>query len=349
MFQNSQEEIVIPNEEPKIKSKISPTFKANLKLGDLLRRRRNELNLSLDQIERSTHIRKKYLKLIEAGDYANLANDIYTKGYIKNYADHLGFESKEILKLYSSERTEYNQTSGLPSEHQKSGLKPIDSQVFAITPRTILFSITSIFVLIMVIYVGWQLSQLSTPPVIRLANQDKTTTNSSFTIVSGEVDSGSDVYINDSPILSSPDGSFSERVMLVGGSNQIKVSAKNKFGKESSKTIIVEAKIAGLKDAASGIVRNSTFDGVEISIKAGPQAVLITAVADGREVFKGTMLPNSKQLFQAKDSIKLSTGNAGSTDLTISNALVANKNIGTLGGEGESKKDIIFNKDTNVK
>jgi len=340
---------VSPNERPKPKSRISPVKKTSLRLGDLFYKRRKELKLSLDSVERSTHIRKKYLKLIEEGDYGNLANDVYSRGYVKNYADHLGFDTKEILKLYGAERLEFDRASGLPSQNRKSGLKPIDSQVFAITPKTILFAISSVFVLIMVGYVGWQLSQLSAPPTIRLANQDRTNTNSSFVIVSGEVDSGSDVYINDSPILSSPDGSFSDRVMLVSGSNQIKVTAKNKFGKESSKTIIVDAKIAGIKEAVSAEVRNTPFDGVEISIKAGPEAVLITVVADGREAFKGTMLPDSKQLFQAKDSIKISTGNAGSTNVTITNSLVANKNIGTLGGEGESKKDIIFNKDTNVK
>jgi len=340
---------VSPNERPKPISKISSPKKTSLRLGDLFHKRRTELKLSLDQIERSTHIRKKYLKLIEAGDYGNLANDVYTRGYVKNYADHLGFDTKEILKLYSAERSEYDAASGLPKQNKKSVLKPIDSQVFAITPRTILFAITSVFVLAMVAYVGWQLSQLSAPPTIRLANQERTATNSSFVIVSGEVDSGSDVFINDSPILSSPDGSFSDRVMLVNGSNQIKVSAKNKFGKESAKTIIVDAKIAGIKEASNTDVRNTTFDGVEVSIKAGSQAVLITVVADSREAFKGTMLPNSKQLFQAKDSIKISTGNAGSTSVTITNSLVANKNIGTLGAEGESKKDIIFNKDTNVK
>jgi hypothetical protein len=149
-------------------------------------------------------------------------------------------------------------------------------------------------------------------------------------------------------ILSAPDGSFSDRVMLVNGSNQIKISARNKFGKESTKTIIVESTAEGIDKVTPTEVNKNKIDGVEISIEAGQQAIYINVKSDGLEVFKGTMLPGSKQLFKAKDSIKLSTGNAGNTSVTLTNSLVANKNIGTLGPEGEPKQDIIFNKDTNI-
>ena len=342
-------EIVSPNEKPKFVIKSDKPSKNSLKLSELLTRRRKELDLSLDDIERNTRIGKKYLKLLEAGEYSNLPNDVYTRGYVKNYADFLGFDTKEIIKLYSKERHEYDSGKGLKSKNNyKLGLKPIGSQSYTITPKTILFALTSVFVLIMVGYVSWQFSQLSAPPIIRLANQDKSSTSASFVILSGEVDSGSDVFINDSPILSAPDGSFSDRVMLVNGNNQIKISARNKFGKESSKTIIVESTSEGIDKVVSTDVSKNKIEGVEISIEAGKQAIYINVKTDGLEVFKGTMLPGSKQLFKGKESIKLSTGNAGSTSVIMTNSLVAAKNIGTLGPEGEPKQDIIFNKDTNI-
>lgn len=338
-----------PNEKPKYVVKSGTTKNNSLKLSDLFKRRRKELDISLDEIERNTHIRKKYLKLLEAGDYANLSNDVYTRGYVKNYADFLGFDTKEILKLYGKERHEYESSIGISHSKSKSkALKPIDAPTFTITPKKILVGLASIFVLIMVGYVSWQFSQLSAPPIIRLANQEKSSTDASFVIVSGEVDSGSDVFINDSPILTSPDGSFSDRVMLVNGNNQIKVSARNKFGKESTKTIDVESTVEGIDNVLSSEISKNKIDGVEVLVEAGSQAIYVNVKSDGREVFKGTMLPGSKQLFKAKDSIKISTGNAGNTSVTITNSLVANKNIGTLGPEGESKQDITFNKDTNI-
>jgi cytoskeletal protein RodZ len=340
---------VTPNESPKPKSKLQKSRSSNSSLGQILSGRRKELNLSLEDIERDTHIRVKYLRLIEAGDYKSLPDDVYSRGYVKNYADQLGFDTNQILKVYSTERLKDTQTLAKPSASKvKRGIKPIDSQTYVITPRTILAGLTSLFVLIMVGYVGLQLSQLSVPPVINLANQDKSSTNTSVIIVSGEVDSGSDVFINDSPILSSPDGSFSDRVMLVDGSNQIKISARNKFGKESSKTIIVDAKIEGSKLALPTDVRPASFDGVDLQVYITTQASFITVKVDGKDAFKGTMLPGAKQLFQAKESVRISTSNAASTNVVVTNSKVAGKDIGQIGSEAEPKQDILFAKDTNI-
>jgi hypothetical protein len=200
----------------------------------------------------------------------------------------------------------------------------------------------------MVGYVGWQLSQLSAPPVINLTNSEKSTVNGSFVIISGEVDGGSDVFINDSPILTTPDGSFSERVTLVEGSNQIKITAKNKFGKEATKTIIVESKVNSAPAVAAKL-KTEKFDGVEVLIAVDNQAAFITIEADGQSVFKGTMLPGSKQLFTAKDRIKVTTSNAGSTQIRFTNSIVVDYDLGVVGRQGEAKQDIIFTKDTELK
>lgn len=319
----------------------------DLRLGELLQKRRKELKLSLDEIERDTHIRSKYLKLIEAGDYSALPNDVYSRGYVKNYSEHLGFDTKEILRLYSQERYQHAESSDNTKLPART-LKPIDSPTYTITPRTILVALTSLFVLIMVGYVGWQLSQLSAPPVINLTNSEKSTVNGSFVIISGEVDGGSDVFINDSPILTTPDGSFSERVTLVEGSNQIKITAKNKFGKEATKTIIVESKVNSAPAVAAKL-KTEKFDGVEVLIAVDNQAAFITIEADGQSVFKGTMLPGSKQLFTAKDRIKVTTSNAGSTQIRFTNSIVVDYDLGVVGRQGEAKQDIIFTKDTELK
>ncbi len=305
--------------------------------------------MSLESVERATHIRTKYLELIEDGNYAELEDNVYSKGYVKNYADHLGFDTAAILRLYSQQRSQYEASHKITASKRRAALKPIDHQTFTLTPKTLLVIMATVFVLVIVGYVAWQFSKLSAPPIINLSNQQRSDVTTSYVIVSGEVDSGSDVFINDSPILTTPEGSFSDKVLLSNGINQIKVSARNKFGKESSKTIIVNANIGELKTLSPTDVSKNTLDGVEMQVSIADQATYIVVRSDNREVFKGTMLPGTKQLFQAKESIKLTTGNAGNTSLRISNKLVADKQIGPLGSEGETKQDIIFSKDTEVK
>lgn len=338
-----------PNEQPTHADKLIPKKSASLRLGGLLKRRREELRMSLESVERATHIRVKYLELIESGNYAELEDNIYSQGYVKNYAEHLGFDTKEILRLYNQERRSHDANYDLKgAKKNKSGLRPIDSQAYTLTPKTFLIGLASIFVIIMASYVGWQLSKLSAPPVINLTNQERSRLNNSYVIVSGEVDSGSDVFINDSPILSTADGSFSDKVLLVEGTNQIKISARNKFGKETAKTIIVEADLKDLKDYNSTEVSKNKVDGVELQVAINNQATYIVVRADNKEVFRGTMLKGTKQLFKAKDNIKLTTGNAGNTVLHFTNQVVADKTIDNLGAEGEPKQDIIIAKDTNL-
>lgn len=337
-----------PNKRQNITNKESGLARNGLKLGKLLERRREELQLSFDDIERDTHIRRKYLKLIEAGDYSGLSNDVYSRGYVKNYAEHLGFDTKEILRLYSQERHIYSQQTG-ESQGLPRALKPIDSATYTFSPRSILAILTSMFVVVMVGYVGWQLSQLSAPPIISLTNQEKSVVNTGYVIINGEVDDGSDVLINDSPILTTPDGSFSERVTLVEGSNQIKITAKNKFGKETIKIITVESNTATATQKSPIALRKELFEGVEVLVSISDQATYISVDTDGQNSFRGTMLPGSSQLFNAQQLIKLTTGNAGNTEVRYTNSVVSERNMGRLGQQNEVRQDIVFSKDMEVR
>lgn len=316
-----------------------------VKLGELLRKRRRELEISLDDAEKATKIRKTYLQLIEKDQFSKLSNDVYTRGYIKNYSEFLGFDTKEILKLYAEAR--HQEVQQTHKHKSPLSLRPIDSQSFIFTPKSIVIVLASILVIGLFSYVGWQFSQLAAPPKISLNNQDQATVNTSFVIVSGEVDGGSDVFINDSPVLSSADGSFSERVALIDGVNQITVTAKNKFGKDSSKTILVTTKINKPAETIT-TTSNTTIDGVELTVKITKQATWIIVQTDGQDAFRGTMLPGTKQVFKAKNNIKLTTGNAGSTEVVLTNSLEVKKDLGALGRDGEAKLDLVFNKDTDI-
>jgi hypothetical protein len=81
-------------------------------------------------------------------------------------------------------------------------------------------------------------------------------------------------------------------------------------------------------------------------VKISNQATWVIVRADGQDVFKGTMLPGTQQLFKAKTQIKLTTGNAGNTQVFITNSITAGKDLGTVGRPGESKNDIEYNKDS---
>lgn len=71
-------------------------------LGQLLRKARLEREISLDELQESTKIRKKYLEAIEEGNYKLLPGNFYVRAFIKSYAENVGLDPEEVLSLYAN-------------------------------------------------------------------------------------------------------------------------------------------------------------------------------------------------------------------------------------------------------
>jgi cytoskeleton protein RodZ len=72
-------------------------------LGDELRRRREALGISLNDISESTRIGVRFLKAIEADNFELLPGAIYTRSFVKAYARQVGWDEAEALALYQQE------------------------------------------------------------------------------------------------------------------------------------------------------------------------------------------------------------------------------------------------------
>jgi len=72
--------------------------------GAFLQRQREERQLTLDDLEESTRIRRKFLEAMEAGDWDNLPPGVYTRGLVKSYARALGISAASALRMYAKER-----------------------------------------------------------------------------------------------------------------------------------------------------------------------------------------------------------------------------------------------------
>ncbi len=68
------------------------------RLGDIIRSKRKELNLSLKEVENATSIRSSYLEAIEDGSITDLIAGIYAQGFLKQYASFLGMEVEQLVK-----------------------------------------------------------------------------------------------------------------------------------------------------------------------------------------------------------------------------------------------------------
>ena len=70
------------------------------KLGECFRLKREEMNLTLKEVENATSIRTMYLQAIEEGKVQQFLSNVYALGFIRQYASFLGFNQDEITKKY---------------------------------------------------------------------------------------------------------------------------------------------------------------------------------------------------------------------------------------------------------
>ena len=85
-----------------------------ISLGRMFKEKREEMHLSLKEIENATSIRMSYLKAIEEGCAEKFLSGIYILGFIKQYANFLGIDAEKIIKqnprafMFSSVRPEFD-------------------------------------------------------------------------------------------------------------------------------------------------------------------------------------------------------------------------------------------------
>ena len=67
-------------------------------VGETLRQKRKEMNLSLKEAENATSIRITYLQALEEGEMHKLISPIYAQGFFKQYASFLGLDGEQLVR-----------------------------------------------------------------------------------------------------------------------------------------------------------------------------------------------------------------------------------------------------------
>lgn len=67
-------------------------------IGEQLKQKRKEMNLSLKEVENATSIRMSYLQALEEGEVDKLISPIYAQGFFKQYAIFLGVDGEQIIR-----------------------------------------------------------------------------------------------------------------------------------------------------------------------------------------------------------------------------------------------------------
>ncbi len=138
-------------------------------VGDILKKKREELGLDLKEIARITKIKYENLKAIEEGDFGKISVEVYVRGYIREYAKILDIDPEHVIDIYIQETAPHrlSQTESIEIlQKERSHSKGLKSRSLLLPVLTILI-LASILFLIFIFS-----SEKQTIPLPSVENQE---------------------------------------------------------------------------------------------------------------------------------------------------------------------------------
>lgn len=206
-----------------------------VRVGQRLHKERIRQKLTLEEVASAIKIKSSFLVAIERGEFHKLPSSSYAQGFVHNYANYLGIPKAEITALFKREFDEQRTFKVLPDSlvsQKEFPLRRLRVQ------QSILLAVG--FVIVLLFYLLFQYRAAFIPPSLRVDVPKQNSVTQQELVVSGNADSSSSVYVNDSPVPVGTNGDFSRRLALFSGKTTIVIRAVNRFGKESRIERIVQ-------------------------------------------------------------------------------------------------------------
>lgn len=199
-------------------------------LGQQLKKEREGKKISLEKIADDLKINIKYLSALESGRLKDLPAGIYAKNYLKAYVAYLNLDIDEILKQYKEEYED----KAIKNKKNIFVQKITKARYFFSIPKV--FKITAILfaVFICVVYIGFYLNNLISPPKLIIFNPGTDMSiNKNKIEINGQVENDANIKINGKDVLVNKDGSFSKVISLKDGLNTVLIEAQKKYSKKN--------------------------------------------------------------------------------------------------------------------
>ncbi len=206
-------------------------------VGALLRDAREEKGLVTAEVASRTKIPEKYLVRFEDDAHGELADDIYTKIYLKAYGKFLGFETSALLEHYRRERVRTLTRARVSGGRRIHPNVSVPESQLVVTPRIVQAALLGIVALGVLAYFGVQLTKMITPPTIVLSSPAEGLVTTDRTVaVEGTTESEVALVINGKTISPDESGRFKDSLDLQEGLNVITIVGTKKHSKSMTVT-----------------------------------------------------------------------------------------------------------------
>lgn len=220
-------------------------LESSIRVGERLKKAREEQRLELADIYKKSRIPLKYLEAIESGHFKKLPQaKAHRLAYIREYANALNLNPASFLYQFSQESDLMNYTQTPP----RRGLK-----LWALNSLSNIFRKAAVAILLIGFlgYLTWQVNGILQPPKLTVFTPaDGYISTKPVTLVQGETEKEVRLTVNGKDIMPNNDGKFEISVDLSNGVNTITISATKKHGKVTTVTrhIIVKSNALTVDD-----------------------------------------------------------------------------------------------------
>ncbi|HLZ48182.1 MAG TPA: helix-turn-helix domain-containing protein [Candidatus Limnocylindria bacterium] len=268
------------------------------RLGDALRLQREQMGVTLEQAADDTRIRLKFLQAIESGDYQSLPGNVYTKGFLRNYAEYLNLEPDEMVALYVGER------GGIEPLRTFAPMKPLVKRSFIFTPTVLVPVVVLAGIVLFVVYFYYQFTSFAVAPHVDITDPpgDAISQSPQFTL-KGKANPDGRITVTVSPGLDpipevkpNADGTFSVTVPLKPGANHVQVEVLDPSGKQAkaSRTIQLSPVVSNDQPAPQLIVEQpangSTYTNAPVTVSGRVDKSVASVTVNGAAAAIGSDL-----------------------------------------------------------
>lgn len=208
-------------------------------VGQILKDARESKQYTLEEVEKSTKIRKELLEALEADDFNKLPPATFVQGFIKNYGGFLKLNPDKLLALF---RRDF-EAAEHPPKILESFSNPVSQKKFALTPPRVLGLVIGLIILGFFIYLWVEYRQFVGAPTLKVTSpQDQQSVDIPSILVEGNTDAEVKVSVNDQDVPVDKFGHFQEEVKLSGSVSIITITATSKFGQSTriDRTVFVK-------------------------------------------------------------------------------------------------------------
>ncbi len=186
--------------------------------------------MSLENIEKETKIRKRFLEAIEKNNFPQIEGSTVVKGFIRNYALILGLEPENLLAIFRRDFCENEKGQIIP----RSIVEPLKRDRFYWTPKATFVLILSLLLGSFVFVFIRQYLKFSSAPALELLSPKNGEIFKEKVIIIGKTDKDASVKVDGTLISVSDEGEFNEQIVLPRGDDIVTVEAINRQGKKTT-------------------------------------------------------------------------------------------------------------------